>query len=200
MKKILAIAPHTDDIELGCGATLHKFRNDYEIHAVAVSSAHPLTDDSPIQEFFNSMEKIGAHAKFLDFKCRTLNESRQQLLDIFYKMQKENYYDIVFCPSSLDHHQDHATVYNETFRAFKHSTILGYELPWNLRTFNTDVFITVDENDMDVKLNMLDCYKSQSSRTFMSKEYIYDIARIRGLQVGKKYAESFESIRIIDIL
>jgi len=34
----------------------------------------------------------------------------------------------------------------------------------------------------------------------MCKEYVTDIARTRGLQVGKKYVESFEAIRIIDLL
>ena len=34
----------------------------------------------------------------------------------------------------------------------------------------------------------------------MCKEYVMDIARTRGLQVDKKYVESFEAIRIIDPL
>ena len=29
------------------------------------------------------------------------------------------------------------------------------------------------------------------------KDYIYDIARTRGLQVGNKYAEAYEAIRIV---
>jgi LmbE family N-acetylglucosaminyl deacetylase len=199
-KKILAIAPHTDDIELGCGATLHKFRNEYEIHAVAITSAQPLAVGDPVQEFHDAMAIIKADSSFLDFECRILNESRQSLLDIFWNLQKQHQYDIVFCPSSYDHHQDHQVVYQEAFRAFKHSTILGYELPWNVRSFQTDVFISVNEEDMNAKLQMLDCYKTQQERAFMCKDYIFDIARTRGLQVGKQYVEAFEAIRIIDLL
>ena len=44
---------------------------------------------------------------------------------------------------------------------------------------------------------MLDCYKTQGERVFMGKEYIYDIARTRGLQIGKKYAEAYEAIRVV---
>jgi N-acetylglucosamine malate deacetylase 1 len=200
MKRILAIAPHTDDIELGCGATLHKFSKHYDIDAIAITAAQPLSSGDPVAEFFEAMKIANINAKFLNFQPRILNESRQQLLDYFWKLQQENHYDFVFCPSSYDHHQDHQVVYEEAFRAFKHSTILGYELPWNNRTFRTDVFISVDEEDLQAKIKMLDCYKTQQERAFMCKDYVFDMARTRGLQVARKYVESFEAIRIIDLL
>lgn len=200
MKKILALAPHTDDIELGCGATLHKYKDEYQIDALAITSAQPLATGDPVQEFYNAMDIIGANAWFLDYECRILNDRRQDLLNYFWQLQQKNKYDIVFCPSSYDHHQDHQVVYAEAFRAFKHSTILGYELPWNNRIFRTDVFISVEQQDIDAKIKMLDCYETQLERAFMCKEYVQDIARTRALQVGKKYVESFEAIRVIDLL
>jgi len=200
MKRMLAIAPHTDDIELGCGATLHKYRDTYQIDALALTSAQPLSTGDPVQEFFNAMKVIGANATFANFEPRVLNESRQKLLDYFWNLQQKEKYDIIFCPSSYDHHQDHQIVYQETFRAFKHSTILGYELPWNNRTFSTDVFISLAKEDIDAKIKMLDCYETQLERAFMCKEYVTDIARTRGLQIGRKYVEAFESIRIVDLL
>lgn len=200
MKKILALAPHTDDIELGCGATLHKYRNEYEIHALGITSAQPLAVGDPVQEFYQAMNIIDAKTWFIDFTPRILLEQRQKLLDYFWNLQREEHYDIVFCPSSHDHHQDHQVVYQEAFRAFKHSTILGYELPWNNRTFRTDVFISVEEEDLKAKVEMLDCYQTQQERAFMCKDYAFDIARTRGLQVGKKYVEAFEAIRIVDML
>ena len=62
------------------------------------------------------------------------------------------------------------------------------------------MFISIEEEDMNAKLRMLDSYKTQQERAFMCKDYIYDIARTRGLQVGKQYVEAFEAIRIIDLL
>jgi len=200
MKKILAIAPHTDDIELGCGATLHKYRNDYEIDTLAISNAQPLATGDPVQEFYNAMKLIKTTPSFWNFEPRTLSTNRQELLDRFWELQQSNNYDIIFCPSSYDNHQDHQTVYNEVFRAFKHCTILGYEMPWNNRTFRTDVFVSLTIDDLNAKVKMLDCYKTQLERAFMCKEYVMDIARTRGLQVGKKYVESFEAIRIINPL
>jgi hypothetical protein len=59
------------------------------------------------------------------------------------------------------------------------------------------VFVPLQKKDLELKFKMLDCYKTQGERVFMSKEYIYDIARTRGLQIGKKYAEAYEAIRIV---
>jgi len=200
MKKILAIAPHTDDIELGCGATLNKLKDTCQIDVIGITSAQPLAIGDPVEEFYQAMSILKANVTFLDYTPRILNEQRQKLLDYFWKLNQNNKYDLVFCPSSYDHHQDHQVVYQETFRAFKHSTILGYELPWNNRTFRTDVFISVQEDDLNAKIKMLDCYKTQQERAFMCKDYVYDMARTRGLQVGKKYVESFEAIRIVDLV
>ena len=44
---------------------------------------------------------------------------------------------------------------------------------------------------------MFDCYKTQGVRVLMNKDYIYDIARTWGIQVGNKYAEAYEAIRVV---
>jgi len=38
-------------------------------------------------------------------------------------------------------------------------------------------------------------YKSQSDRAYMSHEFIFSLAKSRGVQIGKEYAECFEVIR-----
>jgi LmbE family N-acetylglucosaminyl deacetylase len=83
MKKILAIAPHTDDIELGCGATLHKHRNEYQIDVLAITAAQPLAIGDPVQEFYNAMNIINANVTFLDWKPRILNESTTRIIRLF---------------------------------------------------------------------------------------------------------------------
>jgi LmbE family N-acetylglucosaminyl deacetylase len=196
-KKILALAPHTDDIELGCGGLLSRFKNEAEIDVIAFTAAQPLSEGNPVDECKNAMKLVGANVEFLNFEPRVLNIQRQRVLDTLWKRNQEKQYDVVFCPSSYDNHQDHKVVYEECFRAFKKTTILGYELLWNCRTFRTDVFVPLQKKDLELKFKMLDCYKTQGERVFMSKEYIYDIARTRGLQIGKKYAEAYEAIRIV---
>ena len=59
------------------------------------------------------------------------------------------------------------------------------------------MFVPLTKKDLDLKYKMIDCYKTQGERAFMGKNYIYDIARTRGLQIGEEFAESYEAIRMI---
>ena len=195
--RILALAAHTDDIELGCGGLLSKFKNTSQIDAVAFSEAQPLSNGSPVNEFKKSMDMVGANTTFMGLKPRIMNEQRQIILDKLWNLNKDVKYDLVLCPASADMHQDHQVIYNECFRAFKTTTIFGYEMVWNTRSFRTDIFVSLNKNQVNEKFNMVDCYKTQGERAFMSKDYIFDIARTRGLQVGHKYAEAYEAIRIV---
>ena len=196
-KKILALAPHTDDIELGCGGLLSKYKDTAQIDVIGFTAAQSLSKGDPVKEFYKAMSFIKANVKFLNYEPRVLFEQRQRILNFLWELNQKNKYDLVLCPCSYDNHQDHQAIYSECFRAFKSTTILGYELPWNNRTFRTDVFVPLTKKDLDLKYKMIDCYKTQGERAFMGKNYIYDIARTRGLQIGEEFAESYEAIRMI---
>lgn len=166
------------------------------IHVINFSRSKNHDDDDGTivaEEFKKSMSVLGATYEMLDLPTRRLQEHRQEILDHLYKSDSE--YDLILCHSSYDQHQDHQTVQQEAFRAFKHKTILGYELPWNCMQFSTDFFVKLEQNHINKKIEMLDCYKSQAHRAFISKQYVGDIARTRGLQVQSEYAECFELIR-----
>jgi LmbE family N-acetylglucosaminyl deacetylase len=200
LKRVLALAPHTDDIELGCGGFLSKLKKQYpdlEVDAISFSAAQPLSVGDPVQEFKDAMSILNIDGEFLDYKPRYFHEKRQDILDYLWNRNKDNDYDLVLCPSSYDNHQDHQVIYQECFRAFKKTSIFGYEMPWNNRTFSTDIFVKLEKENLDDKFKMLDCYKTQGERVFMNKDYIFDVARTRGLQVGSEYAECYEAIRVV---
>tara|TARA_A100001515_G_scaffold84853_1_gene67428 strand:+ start:2258 stop:2863 length:606 start_codon:yes stop_codon:yes gene_type:complete len=198
-KKVLALAPHTDDVELGCGGYLSKLtKNKVVVDVIAFSEAQPLSVGDPVQEFENAMEIIGVNkTHFLGYRPRYFHERRQDILECLWNTNKKDNYDLVLCPSSHDHHQDHQVIYEECFRAFKKTSIFGYEMPWNNRTFSTDIFVKLTKENLDEKFKMLDCYKTQGERAFMNKNYIFDMARTRGLQIDSEFAECYEAIRVV---
>ena len=198
-KKILALSPHTDDIELGCGGTLKKLKEEgAEIHVVNMCLAKPLSEGDITNEFKDSMKLLDIDwCEMMSLPVRNLYKHRQEILDFLIKIHHNNHYDLVFCHSTHDLHQDHQTVTTEAIRAFKKTSILGYELPWNCLRFSTDIFIPLEEKHIAFKKKLLECYKTQQDRPFMAKQYVYDMARTRGLQINKDYAESFECIRLI---
>ena len=103
--------------------------------------------------------------------------------------------DLVFIPSPNDLHQDHKVIAEEGIRAFKKSTILGYEMPWNNISFNTISFIPLEERHIKKKIDALRCYETQRYRSYLSEDFIRSLARTRGTQIEVEYAEAFEVIR-----
>ena len=206
MKKVLVLAPHTDDGELGCGATLSKLiRNGAEIHYVAFSaceeSVSPELPSNILRiELMNAMDILGVDkekVKIFNFKVRNFISDRQKILDTMIELNREIKPDLVFMPSCNDVHQDHRIIAEEGLRAFKHKSILCYEVPWNNYTFNNQAFSVIEEYDLEQKICAIDCYKSQKKRPYAQKEYIKALLLAHGVQCGAEYAEVFEIPRWI---
>lgn len=206
IKKILVLAPHTDDGEFGCGGTIHKFVNmGKEVFYAAFSTAEEsvpahMPRDILTTEVTAATKVLGIkpdHLLLYKYRVRRFATERQEILEDLVKLNKDIKPDLVFMPSLNDLHQDHTTIANEGLRAFKKTSILGYELPWNNLTFTTQSFISLSEENLEAKLKALDCYNSQKGRDYTSDEYIRSLAITRGIQIGIKYAETFEVIRWI---
>ena len=206
INKILVLAPHTDDGEFGCGGSISRFvQEGKEIYYVAFSTAEesvpdPWPKDILKTEVKEATNRLGIQTDRLiifNFKVRELSYHRQEVLEELVKIKNEVCPDLVFLPSSNDLHQDHSTVSIEGIRAFKNTTILGYEIPWNNIAFQAVAFIILSEENINTKINALDAYNSQKGRSYANEEFIRSLARTRGVQIGSRYAEAFEVIRLV---
>ncbi|HLO56909.1 MAG TPA: PIG-L deacetylase family protein [Saprospiraceae bacterium] len=206
-KKILVLAPHTDDGELGCGGLISKaVRQGATVFYAAFSTADesvPTTFPSNQLEIEvkQATAIIGIQPENLfiyKHTVRKLNYVRQEILEEMIKLRSQIKPDIVILPSRNDIHQDHSTVTAEGIRAFKNCSILGYELIWNNLSFATDYFCVLKEDDIQKKINALAAYKTQEGKGYMSPDFIRSMATVRGTQINTMYAEAFEVIRWID--
>lgn len=205
-KKILVIAPHTDDGEFGCGGTIHKLiESGAEVHYAAFSACEQsvlpqFPKDILITEVKAATRILGIkdeNLHLLQYDVRTFNYRRQEILDDIIRLKNTIQPDLVFVPSVNDIHQDHATIANEAIRAFKFSSILCYELPWNNFNFTTTCFFHLEEHHIDAKIRALKEYQSQAHRSYANEEFIRSLARTRGVQIDTRYAEVFEVVRWI---
>jgi LmbE family N-acetylglucosaminyl deacetylase len=204
-KKCLIVSPHTDDGEFGCGASISKLiQNGTEVHYLAFSiceeSVPPQYNSSILKDEVQlATSLLGIKSQNLhiqDFKVRYFPENRQKILQVLVDYNKDFKPDLVICPASDDVHQDHHAIYEECLRAFKKTTLLGYELPWNNTHFATDSFIQISENNLKTKITAIQAYKSQSHRNYINEDFIRSLAVMRGIQAGFSFAESFEIIRL----
>jgi N-acetylglucosamine malate deacetylase 1 len=208
MKTILILAPHTDDGEFGCGGTIAKYvaegvRVVYVAFSAAEQSVLPhLPRDILRTEVRKATAALGIADEdclVFDFEVRRFPELRQSILDKMIELSRRFQPDMVFLPSANDTHQDHQVIAQEGFRAFKRTTMLGYEVPWNNLDFRTSCFIELTEEQLNIKTSSVQMYESQKHRDYASPEFIKSLALTRGVQIGKRYAEAFEVVRwIID--
>ncbi len=207
IKKVLVLAPHTDDGEFGCGGTISKLiKQGVQVFYIAFSACeHSVPPQFPKEilktEVKLATKKLGIkeeNLSVLNYDVRTFSTYRQEILDDLIKFRKKINPDLVFIPSLNDIHQDHAAIAIEAVRAFKFVSILSYELPWNNFTFSNTYFSILSESDINLKIEALTEYKSQGHRTYASEEYIKSLGRTRGVQIGQEFAEVFEVVRMIN--
>lgn len=200
-RKILILAPHTDDGELGCGGSIAKFiRESREVYYVAFClCSQSLPENLPANTLEIECKKatsvLGIQASNLilfNYEVRELPAARQKILEELLRLQKEINPDLVFLPAASDIHQDHQVIHQEGLRAFKSSTFAGYELPWNNYSFKTNFFIRISEEDLNKKIEALKAYQSQSHRNYMQEDFTRSLARVRGVQSNSAFAEAFE--------
>lgn len=205
-QRILVLAPHTDDGELGCGGSINKFIEDgHEVFYAAFSACEisvpsHLPSDILITEVKQATQVLGILPENLflyNYAVRTFSYHRQEILQDLIDLKNKINPNLVFMPSLADIHQDHATISQEALRAFKTISILSYELPWNNISFNTTCFIPLNDRNVDSKAEALSKYVSQQHRPYANAEFIKGLARTRGVQISTHYAEVFEVVRWI---
>ncbi|HEY3105772.1 MAG TPA: PIG-L family deacetylase, partial [Gaiellaceae bacterium] len=154
LNRALVLAPHTDDGEFGCGGTMARLvEGGAEVRYVAFSIAtkslpEGFPPDTLAREVREATAEIGLPDEQLilhDFEVRTFPERRQEILEILISLWEDWQPDIVFMPSLHDVHQDHQVVAAEGLRAFKRTTVLGYEIPWNNFNFDYQAFVALEQ-------------------------------------------------------
>jgi LmbE family N-acetylglucosaminyl deacetylase len=205
-ERALVLAPHTDDGEFGCGGTIARMVDaGVEVRYVAFSIAtrslpEGFPPDTLARECAEATAELGIPPSCLtvhDFDVRTFPGRRQEILELLVATWEDWRPDVVFQPSLHDIHQDHQTIAQEGLRAFKRTTILGYEIPWNNFDFAYQCYFALDRAHVERKVAALEHYASQAHRRYSDPEYVWNVARTHGINVNREYAEGFQVYRVV---
>lgn len=207
MRRLLALAPHTDDAELGCGGTIARLLEEgAQVYVAAFSTAKesippglPLTTTE--DEFREAMRRLGLPKEqvlLFDYPVRRFPQQRQEVLEELVRLRGSLKPETIFLPAPTDVHQDHQVIAAEGLRAFKEATVWGYELPWNHVDFAAQAFVTLQPRHLEAKWRALTAYRSQIDlgRPYFKRELIEGLARVRGVQVKAEFAEAFTVSRM----
>lgn len=196
--KILILSPHPDDGILGMAGSIARFREEgAEVKYVIFSWQGQGFNKEEIK---NSLKILGideAHTLIFNYEVRNFPYFASAIRQEMINLREQFKPDRVFLHNSFDFHQDHKVVSEEGMRAFREGNLLGYVLPWNLREFRFDSFISLEKKHLELKLKALKSLISQQFRFYYAPKRIEAWAIASGLFRRKEYAEAFENLSLI---
>jgi LmbE family N-acetylglucosaminyl deacetylase len=208
IERALVLSAHTDDMELGAGATVRSLvESGARVKSVVFSDCKKSVDTTrfPIdilrKECKAAADDLGINDLTIhEIPVRTFPEKRQDILEMIYSLRKESHYDLVLTHWWGDLHQDHRTVAEETLRAFmkQDTTILSYPIPGNCADFIPLVFVPVDEEGMESKIRMLHKYESQVvRRNYFKEDALKGWMAHCGVYINAPFAEGFVPHKLV---
>lgn len=197
--KILLVSAHPDDAEISCGGTISRLRiPENEIWSIYFC---PCTEDSKnkghLEDHQKACELLGIDRLIAkEFLVNRLEEYKQKVRDILYKLREEYKPDLVLCPSIHDLHQDHKTVSECCLTIFRDtSSILGFEVLRSVGPkFTPNLYVLLTRLDVKRKIEAIKCYKSQLKARpyFFTVENFLAQMKMRGVQAKSDWAEAYE--------
>ncbi len=201
MSVILALAPHPDDLEIGCGGTLavHARRGD-TVH-IYVATSGERGGDANIrraeQEAAATLLGV-SEVHWGSFMDTRLPESSLALMQDLEKVIQAVHPDTVYVNHINDTHQDHRELAQVAHSATRYiSNVLAYETPSTIG-FEPTVFMDTAKT-LTLKLQALEAHASQVERTHVRlniTEIALATSHFRGVQAKLSCAEAFMPIRI----
>jgi LmbE family N-acetylglucosaminyl deacetylase len=199
---VLALGAHPDDIEYGCGGMLTKYAEKGHDVFLWIASDGSLGGEGAVrrQEQADSALIIGAREVFWGEYPDTEVPLTRELIGRIETVIKQIQPRMIFVHYPDDTHQDHRNLAQGTMSATRYvPNFLFYEGP-TTQNFTPNCFTDV-EKVLDKKLASLEAHRSQVAKTNIEDLTILELAvssaNFRGIQARAKYAEAFQSIRLL---
>ena len=200
-KRIAFIGAHPDDIELGAGALIAHLGNKVEIKCLTLSDNQKNPDLKEIvTEHYAAMRTLGLTDEQVilgTFETRNFPQFRQEILEYLIAFNKSFRPEIVFTHTRSDIHQDHSTVTEECLRAFRGTSVLGFDVLRSSYNFFPHFLIGVSESDVEKKIAALAQYKTYASKYYFDPLITRSTLIRHGALAERPYAEGFDILRVI---
>lgn len=201
--RVLFIGAHPDDIELGCGALIAHILPQTEVLCVTLSDnqKNPDLPNLPA-EHYRSMATLGVPKESVilrDFETRRFPERRQEILEYMIQLNRSFRPEIVFVHTKADIHQDHGTITEEGLRAFRGTTVLGYDVLRSSYGFFPNFLVEVSEQAVERKIAALAEYKTYHSRYYFDPSITRSTMIRHGALAERPFAEGFDILRVVGV-
>jgi LmbE family N-acetylglucosaminyl deacetylase len=198
LRSVLALGSHSDDIEIGCGATLlalTRARPEIEVTWVVLGAEGEREREAraSAEAFMGAATRseVIVHG----FRDGFFPYVGGDVKDVFEDLKSRLDPDLILTHARHDLHQDHRLVCELTWNTWRDHLILEYEIPKYDGDLGTpNVFVPISEEVARKKVRLvLDTFESQLAKHWFDEQLFLGLMRVRGME-GRSpsgYAEAF---------
>ena len=202
LTRVLALGSHSDDIEIGCGATLlalTRARPDVEVTWVVLGADGDRADEAKASAARFLASAGRADVRVHGFRDGFFPYVGGEVKEVFETL-KEVEPQLVLTHTRADLHQDHRLVCELTWNTFRDHLILEYEVPkWDGDLGTPNLFVPVARELAEEKARLLsEAFPTQSGKHWFEGEVFLGLMRLRGMESRSPsgYAEAFTSRKL----
>jgi LmbE family N-acetylglucosaminyl deacetylase len=196
---VLCLGAHSDDIEIGTGATLLSMMDrgvHLEVHWCVLSGGVSERESEAKASAADFLSKAASmQIEVMPFKDGFFPEQGDAIKSWFEMLKARTNADLIFTHYRDDAHQDHRQVCRLTWNTFRDHCVLEYEIPkWDGDLGQPNLYIPISDKALRRKIELLNVhFGSQRSKQWFDSELFLGLARLRGMEcrAPKRYAEAF---------
>lgn len=202
--RILCLGAHSDDIEIGCGATvleLLRTRRNLEFYWVVFSSGKTREQEARRSAALFLVGAAKTKVSILNFRNSFFPFQGAEIKEYFEKLKADFSPDLVLTHARDDLHQDHRVINQLSWNTWRNHLILEYEIfkyDGDLGTPN--LYVTFDKRTCDRKIKLLmRCFGTQRDKHWFTEDTFQGLMRLRGVEANSpgRYAEAFYSRKLV---
>lgn len=203
VRRVLCIGAHCDDVEIGCGATLlaiARSRPDIEVDIVVFTSEDQRASESQqaLDELLGT--SLRWSLRFGSFRNSYFPAQWSAIKEYMETVRQQSQPDLILTHCRDDLHQDHRTLGELTWNAFRDHWVLEYEIPkFDGDLGRPNVFVPLDLELVERKIDvLLRCFPSQAGKAWFTGDTFRGLMRLRGIECQSPggFAEAFTSRKL----
>lgn len=200
---VLCIGAHSDDIEIGAGATILgwiKRGIRLDVHWAVLSAVGLRAEEAraSAQAFLANATK--AVVDLAEFNDGFFPYQGAAIKAWFEALKRRTSPDVILCHWRHDAHQDHREVSNLTRNTFRDHAILEFEIPkWDGDIEQPNVYLPASKALMEHKTKLLhEHFGSQRSKDWFNADVFMGLGRLRGMEcrAPEGFAEAFHARKL----